>query len=60
MTVSMLRMARQVAGILDGERVDRLTYTMSGKLSGTSMFATHRFTANGEFALPQAGTADVQ
>ena len=55
-TVSMLRMARQVLGMLDGKPVDKVTYEMSGKLSGASLFGTQRFTASGEFALPK-GTA---
>ena len=37
-TVSMMRMARQVLGMLDGEPVDKVTYAMSGKLHGASMF----------------------
>ena len=51
-TVSMLRMVRQVAGMLDGQPVDKITYAHDGKLSGITLFATHRFTATGDFALP--------
>ena len=61
-TVSMMRMARQVLGMLDGEPVDKVTYAMSGKLHGASMFGTQRFTSKGEFELPQgtpAGSAVV-
>jgi LEA14-like dessication related protein len=54
-TVSMLRMMRQVAGIMDGKPIDRITYSMSGKLNGT--FGAERFTASGEFQLPRAGSA---
>jgi LEA14-like dessication related protein len=57
-TVSVLRMARQVLGMLDGKPVDRITYEMSGKLSGASLFGTQRFTTTGEFTLPQ-GTSNV-
>lgn len=53
-TVSVLRMARQVLGMLDGKPVDKVTYEMSGKLSGASLFGTQRFKTTGEFALPKA------
>ena len=56
-TVSLMRMARQVLGMLDGKPVDKVTYSLSGKLNGRSMFGTQRFTSKGEFQLPQ-GTAD--
>jgi LEA14-like dessication related protein len=52
-TVSMMRMARQVLGMLDGKPVDKITYEMSGKLNGASMFGTQRFNTRGEFALPK-------
>ena len=55
-TVSVLRMARQVLGMLDGKPVDKVTYEMSGKLNGASLFGTQRFNTTGEFALPK-GTA---
>ena len=61
-TVSLMRMARQVLGMLDGKPVDKVTYSMSGKLHGASMFGTQRFTSKGEFELPQgtpAGSAVV-
>jgi hypothetical protein len=59
-TVSMLRMARQVVGMLDGKHIDKVTYDMHGKLSGITAFTTHRFSASGEFDLPQnmPGTPD--
>lgn len=56
-TVSMMRMARQVLGMLDGKPVDKVTYAMSGKLHGASMFGTQRFTAKGEFDLPRGAPA---
>jgi LEA14-like dessication related protein len=59
-TVSMLRMVRQVMGMLDGQPVDRITYSMTGKLSGITMFSTYRFATNGEFVLPSDPAADVQ
>jgi LEA14-like dessication related protein len=52
-TVSLMRMARQVLGMLDGKPVDKVTYSLSGKLNGASMFGTQRFTAKGELELPQ-------
>jgi LEA14-like dessication related protein len=52
-TVSMLRMARHVVGMLDGKPVDKVTYDLHGKLSGITAFTTHRFSASGEFALPK-------
>jgi LEA14-like dessication related protein len=51
-TVSVLRMVRQVAGMLDGQPVDSIRYEMSGKLSG-GVFSTERFSAKGEFSLSQ-------
>lgn len=56
-TVSMMRMARQVLGMLDGKPVDKITYAMNGKLNGASLFGTQRFTASGEFELPKSTTA---
>jgi len=51
-TVSALRMVRQVVGMLDGQPVDQIRYEMSGKLNG-GLFNTHRFESKGEFALPK-------
>ncbi len=56
-TVSMMRMARQVLGMLDGKPVDKVTYSMSGKLHGASLFGTQRFNSNGEFDLPKGAPA---
>jgi hypothetical protein len=50
-TVSVLRMARQVLGVLDGKPVDKVTYALSGKLNGAGFFGTQRFTSRGEFTL---------
>lgn len=52
-TVSVLRMVRQVVGVLDGQPVDRITYEMSGKLEGGAS-GTQRFRTSGEFGLPTA------
>jgi hypothetical protein len=38
--------------MLDGTPVDKVTYEMSGKLSG-GLFGTERFSAKGEFELPK-------
>jgi LEA14-like dessication related protein len=53
-TVSVLRMVRQVLGMLDGKPVDKVTYSLSGKLNGASLFGTQRFTSKGEFELPRS------
>ena len=55
-TVSVLRMVRQVVGMLDGTPVDKVTYEMSGKLSG-GLFGTERFSTSGEFELPRSEPA---
>ena len=50
-TVSVLRMVRQVVGMLDGQPVEKISYEMSGKLEG-GPFGTERFRASGEFKPP--------
>ena len=50
-TVSVLRMVRQVMGMLDGQPVNGIRYEMSGKLDGGA-FNTERFESKGEFKLP--------
>jgi LEA14-like dessication related protein len=52
-TVSVLRMVRQVAGMLDGKPVEKITYEMSGKLNG-GLFNTVRFSARGDFEVPRS------
>jgi LEA14-like dessication related protein len=52
-TVSVLRMVRQVMGVLDGQPVDTIRYEMSGKLNG-GLFDTVRFRSSGEFELPES------
>ena len=52
-TVSVLRMVRQVIGVLDGQPVETIRYEMSGKLSGGA-FSTWRFRSSGEFDLPKS------
>jgi LEA14-like dessication related protein len=49
-TISVLRMARQVLGLLDGQPVEKINYQMSGKLSG-GLIGTERFEAAGEIDL---------
>jgi len=56
-TVSLMRMARQVLGMLDGKPVDKVTYSMSGKLHGAAMFGTRRFSSKGEFDMPKGAPA---
>jgi LEA14-like dessication related protein len=57
-TISMLRMVRQVVGMLDGKPVDRIDYEMSGKLSGASLFGTQRFSVKGDFQMPRTTPDD--
>jgi LEA14-like dessication related protein len=56
-TVSMLRMVRQTFGMLNGEPLDKVTYRLSGKLSGPG-FGSNRFQAQGEFGLPAAPASE--
>jgi LEA14-like dessication related protein len=51
-TVSLLRMARQVLGMIDGKPIEEVTYEMSGKLQTGAMSAA-RFSTKGEFDLPR-------
>jgi LEA14-like dessication related protein len=59
-TVSVLRMVRQVMGVLDGRPVDKIDYVLEGKLHGTGI-SSRRFRSEGELALPTAapGPAEV-
>lgn len=50
-TVSAMRMVRQMMGVMDGEPLDRIRYDMSGKLGGTAL-RDLRFRSQGEFRLP--------
>ncbi len=52
-TISVLRMVRQVVGMLDGQPVEKIRYEMSGKLNG-GLFGTERFESRGEFELPKS------
>jgi LEA14-like dessication related protein len=52
-TVSMLRMVRQVMGMKDGAPAAQIRYSMSGKLG------SHRFSANGEFSLKPEAPVDT-
>jgi LEA14-like dessication related protein len=52
-TVSVLRMVRQMMGVLDGKSVEKIRYQMSGKLNRNS-FRAVRFTTQGEIAMPTA------
>lgn len=58
-TVSVLRMVRQVMGVLDGKPVDMIRYDMYGKLN-RSAFRSIRFRSQGEFTLKphESATAD--
>ena len=52
-TVSMLRMVRQVMAMKDGAPADQIRYSMSGKLG------SHRFSASGEFSLSPETPVDA-
>ncbi len=54
-TVSVLRMVRQVMGMVDGKPIDTVTYSMSGKLQ-TGAMSSARFSGKGEFNLPKGST----
>ena len=59
-TVSVLRMARQVMGVLDGKPTDQIRYSMTGKLSRSTSGAL-RFSSEGEFTLnPQVPAASAE
>ncbi len=53
-TASMLRMVRNVVGMMQDQPPEQIRYRMTGKISTTG-FGSKRFTAEGEFKLP-AGT----
>jgi LEA14-like dessication related protein len=55
-TISLLRMARQVLGMIDGKPIDKVTYEMSGKLQ-TGGLSAIRFSARGEFDVPKGAPA---
>jgi len=50
-TVSVLRMVKNVIGMMDGKPIDSIHYEMSGKLN-TGTFRSYRFASKGEFAMP--------
>jgi LEA14-like dessication related protein len=50
-TISMLRVLRHVVGSFDGKPVEKINYSLEGKLSGGA-FSAHRFSAAGEFNMP--------
>lgn len=49
-TVSVLRMVRHALGMLDGKPMEKVTYSLSGKLNGP-VFAVARFATEGEIDL---------
>lgn len=53
-TASMLRVVRNVVGMMQDQPPEQVRYRMTGKLSTTG-FGSRRFSAEGEFKLP-AGT----
>jgi LEA14-like dessication related protein len=61
MTISVLRVVRQVIGNIDGKPVENISYTMHGKLHGARAFGTQRFKSSGSFSLapPEAPSAET-
>jgi LEA14-like dessication related protein len=56
-TISAMSMVRQVMGVIDGQAPGKLTYDLSGKLSGSG-FSAVRFQSQGELSLPGTGSAN--
>ena len=54
-TISALRMARQMLGMLDGKPIDKVQYAMSGKLQ-TGGFSAVRFGTAGVLDIPKGNT----
>lgn len=50
-TVSVLSLARQAFGIIDGKPVQKIVYELNGKLNGPA-FRSIRFQSQGELGLP--------
>lgn len=55
-TVSAMRMIRQLMGVADGQAVDQVSYVLRGKLNGAA-FRAVRFESTGELALPSVAGA---
>jgi LEA14-like dessication related protein len=55
-TVSMLNVARQAFGMLEGKALETIRYEMNGKFSGPAL-RTVRFQSQGELALPNPKSA---
>jgi LEA14-like dessication related protein len=55
-SVSVLRMVRQVMGMVDGKPIDKVQYEMSGKLQ-TGSFSAVRFGTSGVLDLPKDASA---
>ena len=51
-SISVLRMVRQVMGMVDGKPIDKVPYEMSGKLQTGSLSAI-RFSTSGELEIPK-------
>jgi LEA14-like dessication related protein len=51
-SISVLRMVRQVMGMADGQPLDKVQYEMSGKLQTGSLSAVH-FSTSGVLELPK-------
>lgn len=52
-TTSAMRMVRQAMGMMGGKPMDKVTYSLTGKLNG-STFSSVRFESSGDLQLPAA------
>jgi LEA14-like dessication related protein len=57
-TASMLRMVRNVVGMMQDQPPEQIRYRMEGKISTTG-FGSKRFTAEGEFKIPASTMNEV-
>jgi LEA14-like dessication related protein len=55
-SVSVLRMVRQVMGMVDGKPIDKVQYEMSGKLQ-TGSYSAVRFSTSGVLEVPKEAGA---
>ena len=58
-TVSAMRMIRQLMGVADGQALDQVSYVLTGKLNGPG-FRAVRFESSGDMALPGSAGAGTR
>ncbi len=52
-TTSAMRMVRQALGMMDGKPIEKINYSLTGKLNGPT-FSSVRFESTGDLQLPTA------